>query len=683
MGMPIFKTSCPRNCYSTCSMYIEVEDGKIRSIETNPDNKATPEGICLKGLSYVERVKSKERLLYPLKRKSGTDEFIRISWDDALTEISENILRLKSEYGYQSILYYTGSGTKGLLNSVGLDFWKLAGGCTTTYGDLCWPAGLEAARLTLGENKHNAPWDLENARLIIMWGKNAAETNIHQMYFVEKALNRGAKLVVIDPRRTETSERAQLLIQPQPGTDGALALGICHLLINTNQVDMDFINQYVHGFEQFTDLAQEYSPEKVSKICMIPELHIHQLAEYIGTIKPMTLIAGYGMQRYTNSGQTIRALIAINALTGNLGEPGSGWQYANLQSHVFDPVKDPIASFPPKKPDEKIRVSISTAKLGQEIINCKEPPIKMIWVERGNPVTQNPDTNTVLEAFRSVDFRVVVDQFMTDTAREADIILPAKTFFEQSDIISAYWHPYIQFKQKIIDPPGEVKPESEIYYHLAKKIGIEVNDFKNRIPEPGDNAVIEYLKNKIRNIKGLDLDLLEKGPVLAPGHEEIAFADLTFNTPSGKIEIYSEEAKKRWDLDPLPRFTPPEETKISKNSDLFYFLTPNTKNRIHSQFNNLEMIKSVSPGPEVTLNPEDALIYGIKPNDLVHIFNERGEITLRAVLDPGLIQGCISVTNGWWISEGGTVNFCSLGRETDMGHGAAFHDNLVKIERVK
>ena len=217
-----------------------VESGRIARITGLPANRATPEGPCIKGLSYVERAHSPDRITRPLGRKAD-GSFAPVSWDEALGRIADALTRARREYGPQSVLYYSASGTKGLLNGVGLAFWRLFGGCTTTYGDLCWPAGLEATRLTLGDNTHNAPWDLENARLIVMWGKNAAETNIHQMLHVHRALAQGGALVVIDPRRTETAERAELLVQLRPGTDGALALGIGHILCRDGLVDRDFI----------------------------------------------------------------------------------------------------------------------------------------------------------------------------------------------------------------------------------------------------------------------------------------------------------------------------------------------------------------------------------------------------------------------------------------------------------
>ncbi|NIM15227.1 MAG: molybdopterin-dependent oxidoreductase [Candidatus Aminicenantes bacterium] len=686
--MKMYTTACPRNCYSTCSLhvYLDEENKRICRIQANPDNKATPKGACLRGLSYVERQHSPDRILTPMKRKNSDNGFEPISWHEALDTIIGKIQYIKETFGPQSVLYYYGSGTKGLLNAVGGEFWRLFGGYTTTYGDLCWPAGLEATRLTLGENKHNAPWDIENARLIILWGKNPAETNVQQMRSIDRAVEKGTKLIVIDPRRTISADRAELLIQPRPGTDGALALGMAHVLIKNNTIDHEFIEKYVLGFQEYEQMVLEFSSEKAAEITDVPAAYIHRLAEYIANNSPVSLCPGFGMQRYTNSGQAMRAMMALLAITGNIGKPGAGWLYANLQSSIFDVVKDPIAFFPPEKPDGIVRVSISTSRLGQDMLAQKNPPLKMIWVERGNPITQNPETHTVLKAFRSLDFRVVVEQFFTDTAREADIVLPAKTMFEQSDVIGAYWHPYVQLKQKIIDPPSQVKPESEIYWLLAQRMGFSPEDIADKIPGPTDQEITAFLEKKLEPFPGLSLERLRQGPVLAPGTQEVAFSDFKFPTPSGKIELYSKEASQRWGLDPLPVYAEPMESvrRPSKESKKYplYFMTPNTKNRTHSQFNNLKLIRQFSPKPVLDMNPEDAAKRGIKAKDKVKVFNDRGSLELEVHIDFSMKSGCVSVTNGWWITDGGTVNFLSFGRETDMGHGAAFHDNLVEVEKI-
>ena len=497
------------------------------------------------------------------------------------------------------------------------------------------------------------------------------------------ALAQGGRLVVIDPRRTQTAERAALTVQPRPGSDGALALGVAHLLIERGHLDEAFIDEHVVGFPEFRDMVLERSLDEYAAICEVPVRDVEALAERLGTIRPATICTGFGMQRYTNSGQTMRAILALLAVTGNLGRPGAGWQFANLQSAVFDEVADPVAFYPPAEDDDVARVSISTARLGRDMLETRDPPLKMAWVERGNPLTQNPETNTVLEAFRALDFRVVVEQFLTDTAREADIVLPAKTFLEQSDVIGAYWHPYLQLKQKVIDPPGEVKPESEIYRLLAQRLGLPVELVTAQIPGPSDVEVEAWLEAKLAPFPEIDLKRLRRTPVLAPGHQEIAFSDFRFDTPSGKIELASQEAAERWGADPLPRYVEPEESpRRSSGKYPLYFMTPNTKNRIHSQFNNLSMIRRVSDKPRAQIHPEDAGERGVADGERIRIFNGRGSFEVEARYDFSLRRGCVAVTNGWWSTDGASVNVCSLGRETDMGYGAAFHDNLVEVEKA-
>ena len=678
-----FTSACPRNCYSTCGLRVTVSGGRLRRLEPHAGNAATPQGICLKGLSYIDRVYAPDRLLHPLARIAGTPEFRRISWDDALDTIATRLVALRRDYGPQSLLYYSSSGTKGLLNGVGDRFWRLFGGYTTTYGDLCWPAGLEATRLTLGANEHNAPWDLANARVIVLWGKNAAETNIHQMAFVDQALARGASLVVIDPRRTETAERAALHLQPRPGTDAAIALAVAHVLAARGWIDETFVAQHVHGAGAFRERVASCSPAWAAAIADVPEAQIVRLAELIGMQPPVTICAGFGMQRYTNSGQTMRAMLALLALTGNIGKPGAGWIFANLRTQVFGGEKDPLAFYPPATPDGVVRVSISTAMLGPHMLATQDPPLKMSWVERGNPIPQNPDTSAVVRAFRALDFRVVVDEVLTDTAREADIVLPAKTFFEQSDVIGAYWHDYLQLRQQVIEPPGEVKPESEIYRLLAARLGIAQAEIDAAIP--AEVAIERWLDARLQaSVPGITLEALREGPVRVASSGDIAFADLQFPTPSGRIEIWSDEAAARWTTDPLPGFVEPVESTRERRTPRFplNLLTPNTKHRIHSQFGNLATMRALEPHPVIALSPADARARQITGGDMVRVFNDRGTLSVRCRIDDGLKPGCVSLHNGWWLADGGAVNVLSAARETDMGFGAAFHENLVQVERA-
>jgi anaerobic selenocysteine-containing dehydrogenase len=280
----------------------------------------------------------------------------------------------------------------------------------------------------------------------------------------------------------------------------------------------------------------------------------------------------------------------------------------------------------------------------------------------------------VRAAFRALAFRVVVDSRLTDTAREADLVLPAKSLFEQTDVIGAYGHPYLQIRQKVVEPPPEVKPETEIYWHLARRLGLPTEG----LPGPGDAEVERWLEARLRPFPDLSLERLREGPVLAPGAQEVAFATLSFPTPSGRIELLSEEAVLRWGVDSLPDYRPPRESAVP--GPLLRLLTPNNKNGIHSQFLQHPALRALDPGPGLAMSLEDAEARGIRAGDRVRVANDRGELILPVRIELGLRQGCVVACNGYGGEHGGAVNLLSLGRETDMGHGAAFHDNLVRVE---
>jgi len=675
--MEEFITACPRNCYSTCTFRVQAENNKIKRILPYSGNLATPEGPCIKGLSYKERQHSPDRIIYPLS-KTSDGSFIRITMEEALEIICKKLDELKSKYGAHSILWYRGSGMSGLTNEIGSSFWKAFGGATTTYGNLCWPAGLEAVKLTMGSVKHNVPWDLENAKTIIIWGKNPAETNIQEVSFIATARERGCKVIVIDPVRTPTADKADILFRPKTGTDAALALAVAKILIDENLTDIQFIRKHVKGYDEFSN-SLKISPSDAEIITGIPAENVRELALIIANGGPVTFLPGYGLQRHLNGGQTIRAILSLAIITGNLGKPGAGFNYANLQSYVYDDIKEPVSYYPDPETDLPFRRTVSMAKLGNDLLNTVNPELKAAWIERGNPLLQSPDTANVRKAFSAMEFKVVVDQFMTDTAEIADIILPAKDMFEQSDIIGSYWSPYVQLKPKILESPGEVLPESEIYFHLAHKLNLNIE--KSKIPEPGNENIENWLTNRIAGFHDLSLQDLKNGPVLAPGLQQIAWEDMKFETPSGKIELLSEEAKRVWNISELPEYVAiPDESENGKYPILI--LTPNAANRIHSQFGNLKIIKDTTPEPAVLISPPDALSRGILTGNKVRLFNCNGEIFSTAKISERIPSGTAVLPNGIWLNEGGGANFLIAGRETDIGYGAAFHDNMVEIEII-
>ena len=676
--MEEFVTACPRNCYSTCSFRVQVENNRIMRILPYSGNLSTPEGPCIKGLSYIERTNSPDRIIHPLIRRSSGN-FEEISVNEALDIITDKLGYIKEKWGSHSILWYRGSGMSGLTNEIGFSFWKAFGGTTITYGNLCWPAGLEAVRLTFGSVKHNVPWDIENARTIIIWGKNPAETNIQEIAFIAKAKENGCTIIVIDPLRTPSADKADILFSPKPGTDGALALAIARILIDNDLIDHDFIAKNVKGY---TELKESLciSPAEAELITGIPAVSIIELAHIIGGSRPLTILPGYGLQRHKNGGQTIRSILLLSVLTGNIGKSGAGFNYANLQSYVFDDVKEPLSYYPDLEKDKPFRRTISMAKLGSDMLNSCEPELKSAWIERGNPVLQSPDSNRVKKAFSNLTFKVVVEQFMTDTAAMADIILPAKDMFEQSDIIGSYWSPYIQYKPKVIQSPGEVLPESEIYFHLAKKLNLNIS--YQLIPQPGNDNIEYWLEKRISGFPEITLNQLKKSPVLAPGLQQIAYSDLKFDTPSGKIELYSAEAHDKWGISPLPEF----KQIIHSQDEIRFpleFITPNTGSRIHSQFGNLKIIRETNPEPVVRISPVDANRRNIYSGQKIKVYNQTGVLISKAEISNRVPSGLVVFPNGIWLNEGGGVNQLIAGEETDIGFGAAFHDNRVEIERVE
>ncbi|MBG0859896.1 MAG: molybdopterin-dependent oxidoreductase [Bacteroidales bacterium] len=674
--MEEFITVCPRNCYSTCSFKVQIENNRIHRILPYKENLATPEGPCIKGLSYSERAHSPHRIIHPLLR-TADGSFKQIDIDHALDIIADKLTSLKRTYGPHCILWYKGSGISGLTNEIGDAFWRSFGGATTTYGNLCWPAGLEAVRLTLGSVKHNAPWDLENAAAIIIWGKNPAETNIQEMAFIASAREKGSRIIVIDPRRTPTADKADMLISPVPGTDGALALAIARILITGNLTDKSFIEKYVYGFNEFSDNLS-ITVEDAENITGVPAEIITEIAGIIASGKPVTFLPGFGLQRHKNGGQTIRSILSLAILTGNIGKPGAGFNYANLQSYIFDPLKEPLSYYPDPGKDLPFRRVISMTKLGRGMLSVRNPELKAAWIERGNPLVQSPDTSAVREAFSKLEFKVVVEQFMTDTAMTADIILPAKDMFEQSDIVSSYWSPYVQFKPAVLQPEGEVMPESAIYYHLAGRLSLQYDS--DQIPEPGNQNIEKWLERRIRGFSALTLNDLRNGPVPVPGYQVIAYGDMKFETPSGKIELFSASATLKWGIAPLPEYVP--DNQEDKHRYPLIFITPNTSSRIHSQFGNLDIIKSVSAVPALEISPADASDRNILSGDIVKIFNNVGEIKTIARISNRVPRGSVAIPNGIWTNEGGGVNSLVSPEETDIGYGAAFHDSMVEVMKV-
>lgn len=658
-----YRTVCPKDCFGSCSLEVEVEKGRIIKVRGDRKHPVTKGVACLKGNKYPDIIYSKDRLMYPLRRtgKRGEGEFKVISWDKALDEIYSRLQIVKKEYGPESLFYYAGYGTLGLTNKYSYGFWYQFGGFTTTYGSLCNSAGSEAIKLTYGEIKHNSLSDLENSDLIILWGKNPFYTHPQMMFHINKAVKKGAKLVTIDPRRNESSRKSNLHLSPEAGTDGALALGIANSLISSGDINRDFIDKYTTGFEKYRELVKDYTLEKVSNITGIPVKKIEEFIDMIKEHPRYSLITGYGLQRYTNSGQTLRAISLLPALTGSIGYQGATFYYSDKQGTGL---KWPPL---PAKPG-KIR-KIPVAKMAVELSKVNKPPIKAMWVQTANPVTSNPESNKLIEAMKELDFIVVSDLFLTDTAKMADIVLPVTSPFEYYDLIKGYGHSYIQVQQKIIEPPGECKHESEIYKLLGEKFGYN-SDYLY------DNN--RDFMQRVLDLSGYNIDIeeIEENGYLPEEHQEIAFSDFKFKTPSGKIEFYSNDMKEKWGENPLPVFNEVVSSKKHNRYPL-QLLTGHSRNRINSQFYNIDELKEDGI---LQINPVDAGERDIKDGDQVVVYNDRGKVILIAGITDKVREGLVYTEFGSW-GDKKKINSLIKARITDIGYNTAFHNNFVEVKK--
>jgi anaerobic selenocysteine-containing dehydrogenase len=681
MAVRTVRTVCPRNCYCTCGMLVTVEDDRIVRIEGDPRNPATGGTVCLKGLSYARRVSAEHRLLTPLRRKRRVGSLERVSWDEALADIASRLDAVRTSHGPEAVLYYEGSGSHGALGQLAYAFWHQFGGCTVPYGDLCWPAGLEATRLTYGQNLHNHPRLTTESRFVLLWAHNPAETNIHQMRLLVDAQDRGARLALVDPRETDTSDACDWHVKPHPGTDAALALGIARVIVDEGLHDRAFVEAHASGFDRYLERLRDFPLERVAAITGVEADEIRQLAIGYATTKPALLIAGFGLQRHAHAGQATRAVALLPALTGNVGVAGGGWQYANLASHLLQP--------PPLPPrPARIRQGFPVARLGHALAHLADPPVRAAWIEKANPVSQHPNNTAVREALIDLDLVVVVDQFLTDTTAVADYVLPAKSLFEQEDLVTAYWHPYVQRRARVLDPPGEVKPESEVWRLLCERFGFDTT----WVPQDPSQLLRGMLPPGCQDL----FDRLADEPLDLSGRGDIAFADLSFPTPSGKIEFASEEAARLWNVDAVPDYEPstsdfglrpstiaqgaPSQVEGRTPDYPLHLLTCKTRDRIHSQFGDVDWIREVERRHTLDMHPDDARARHLKNGDRASMWNDRGRLDNLVVrLVSGLRRGVVHILEGRSHKDDPDVNALTGDGTTDMGYGAVYYECQVEV----
>jgi anaerobic selenocysteine-containing dehydrogenase len=698
--------ACPHDCPDTCAMLVTVENGKATKVRGDPDHPFTQGGLCVKVNDYTNHTYSPNRVLHPLRRvgRKGEGQFERISWDEALDEIATRFRAIIDEHGGQAILPYSYLGTEGILNglTVGDPFFHRLG-ATVSERTFCDSSACTAYFMTLGPTAGLDPESFVHSRYILLWACNIRSTNLHMWPFIKEAQERGAKVVAIDPLRHRTAQSADWYIPIRPGTDAALALGMMHVIIAEGLVDEDYVANYTVGYEDLAKRVQEYPPERVSEITGIPASDIVTLARDYATTQPSAIRVGVAIERQVNGGQAMRAIASLPALTGAWRNVGGG--ILQLPLWAF-PLKWDVLQRP-----ELIRPG--TRVLNQWLLGPAltgeldlDPPIKALFVYNSNPVVVAPyQEKTVAGLAREDLFTVVSEQYLTDTADFADIVLPATTQLEQFDIMFSWGHLYMSLNQPAIEPLGEAVSNVEQFRRLTKRMGLE-DDWYRLSDEEMALACYDW---SAPTLEGITLDLLkEKGwaRLNLPDRDHYApHAEGNFPTPSGKCEFYSSMAEQAGNfvvpvfregynefqpgnaVDPLPCYVPPED-ELDGGPYPLKMISPKAHAFLNSQYGNMDYQRRVQGEQSVIMSADDAEARGIDEGQPVRVFNERGEIQAVARIGSGdlVARGVVVCPVGQWrkLNPGAaTVNAITRTAFGDMGNNPTFSDTRVEVAPIE
>jgi len=699
-------------------------------VQGDPSQPVTQGFLCGKVAKYLDRVYSPQRVLYPLRRKTGVakasqkrgeehEAFERVSWDEALSAIASRLQQISDAHGPESILPYSYAGTIGVLGFGSMDrrFFHRLGGSQLNR-TICSEAGGVAWNLVYGKKVGTPTEDFSLAKLIVAWGANIHGNNIHLWPMVEQARRNGARLIVIDPYRTRTAALADWHIAIRPGTDAALALGMMHVILREGLEDRAYIDEMTHGFAQLAERARGYPPERVAAWTGVTAAEVEQLAREYATTRPAALRLNYGVQRSENGGTAVRAIAMLPALTGAWKYRGGGgalstsgafgWNKRELER------RDLALDSPLGREARVVNMSVLGQALNQGIGSREQgvtgsavegeddvlsggPPVHALFVYNSNPGAVAPNQNAVRRGLARADlFTVVHDLFFNDTTDYADYVLPATTFLEHTDIQGAYGHYFVQLSNQAIEPPGEARSNVWLFSQLAQAMGFTEPCFRDSEEQLIRQALAIGLDGSSKN-PGMEHisfeDLEEQGHIPLAFHREpesapfLPFASGPLPTPSGKIEFYSATLGAQG-LDPVPGFTPPAESRWSEDAKRFplEFLSRKADNYMNSTFANLDGHRKMEARTSQRLekHPTDAKARGIADGDEVRVRNDRGEIVLTALVDGRVGEGVVAGQLDWAKFNNGGVNVNALTSErlTDVGAGATFYSVLVEVAKA-
>lgn len=702
----VVHAACPHDCPDACGVLITVEDGRATKIQGDPAHPVTRGFLCAKVTKYLDRVYSPDRVLYPMRRISAKGAsgqsgragapvppesvhgFERITWDEALDEITKRLKSVAAEFGSEAILPLSFGGTLGKLGYGSMDrrfFHRL--GASQLHRNICSEAGAAGVKSVYGVNMGTDPEQFRHSRYIIAWAANIHGNNVHLWPFIEEARRDGAKLVVIDPYRTRTAACADWHLPINPGTDVALALSMMHVIINQNLHDADYVSRHTLGFDDLRAKVQEYPPEKVAGWTGISAADIRKLAlEYV-TTRPAVIRMNYGVQRSENGGTAARVISMLPIIAGSWKEVGGGFQLSTSGAHKVNDEALERTDLMQESLGRPAR-TLNIAELGKQLNYTKDPPVKVLFVYNSNPAATCPNRNDVIRGLMRPDlFTVVHEQFFTDTTDYADIVLPATTFFEHKDLQTAYGHYYLQISNQALEPLGECRSNVDLFRALAERMGFDDECFHDSV----DDMIDQALNAANPWLKGLTRQRLEK-----EGHIRLNFegngsspkpflpwADGHFRTPSGKAELYNERLKDQG-LDPVASFVPPTESRHTAEAKQFplELLARKADNFLNSTFTNVPSVQSMEEMGLLEISQKDANSRNIRDGDTVRVFNPRGEIQLKARVDGKVPAGVVAAKLNWAKLTPGNLNINVLTSEklTDLGNSAVFYSVLVEVE---
>ncbi|WP_444843378.1 molybdopterin-containing oxidoreductase family protein [Enhygromyxa salina] len=713
-GLRVVTGACPHDCPDTCAWQVAVDPDTERAVDIwgHADHPFTDGKLCGKVDNYLERSYHRERLTSPLRRvgaKGATNgpRFEAISWDQAIEEIAARTGHAIEQHGPETVLQYSYAGTMGLVQGEGMAqrfFNRL--GATRLGRTICASAGMQGLSYTLGRAIGPDPLDFEHAGLIWLWGTNTLSSNMHLWPVIQRARKAGAKVVVIDPVRTRTARAADEWVPIRPGTDGALALGLMHVLIREDAIDRDYIERGTLGFEQLRERASKWPPARVEAITGIPAARIEGLAREYGQrgAKPPAIRINYGLQRHRGGGMAVRNIACLPALVGAWRHRGGGVQLSSSGSFMLD--RRGL-----ERPDllgDRSPRTFNMNRLGQALSLDPEqrrqahlrerpvdrppeqpgPPVHVLFVYNCNPAAVAPDQSAVIAGLAREDlFTVVLEHFATDTVDWADIVLPATTQLEHWDLLKSYGHLYLALNRPAIAPVGQSLPNSEIFRRVARACGFDEPCFHET-----DEAMLEAFVDSQADPCMAEISwarLLDEGFCrLALPDPYLPFAAGEFPTPSGRCELYSARMAEHG-YDPLPAYTAPEfadaeldDPESEASPGLLHCISPPAHSFLNSTFVNVEKFAAREKQPLLLLHPDDAAARAITDGVEVRVENERGEVRLRARVTDEVVRGTVVASSIWWTKlspDRRNINWLSSPAETDMGAGALFFDVPVRV----